>query len=66
MFPAKKASSSDRALSTKTMCPYCGVGCGLEVFPPARKGRKITRDCQGRPIWQAEGHTAHPSSKGQG
>ncbi|MGD1898814.1 MAG: molybdopterin-dependent oxidoreductase, partial [Phormidesmis sp.] len=53
------------ALSTKTLCPYCGVGCGLEVFPPARPGRKITRDSQGRPIWQAVGHKAHPSSKGQ-
>ncbi|MEO1619887.1 MAG: nitrate reductase [Cyanobacteria bacterium J06632_3] len=62
---SKKSSSSDRALSTKTMCPYCGVGCGLEVFPPARKGRKITRDSQGRPIWQAVGNKAHPSSKGQ-
>ncbi|NMG60919.1 hypothetical protein E1H12_21015, partial [Geitlerinema sp. P-1104] len=20
---------------TKTLCPYCGVGCGLEVQPPA-------------------------------
>uniref|UniRef100_A0ACD5GQ36 Uncharacterized protein n=1 Tax=Desertifilum tharense IPPAS B-1220 TaxID=1781255 RepID=A0ACD5GQ36_9CYAN len=19
---------------TKTLCPYCGVGCGLEVLPP--------------------------------
>ncbi|MGB3671998.1 MAG: nitrate reductase [Phormidesmis sp.] len=58
------ALSTD-ALSTKTLCPYCGVGCGLEVFPPARKGRKITRDSQGRPIWQAVGDKAHPSSKGQ-
>ncbi len=52
-------------LSTKTLCPYCGVGCGLEVFPPARKGRGITRDSEGRPIWQAVGDKKHPSSKGQ-
>ncbi len=41
-------SRPDKALSTKTLCPYCGVGCGLEVFPPARKGRGITRDSEGR------------------
>ncbi|MEL7354563.1 MAG: nitrate reductase [Cyanobacteria bacterium J06560_5] len=58
-------SSSKHALSTKTQCPYCGVGCGLEVYPPARKGRKITRDSGGRPIWQAVGDKSHPSSKGQ-
>ncbi|MGB3294162.1 MAG: nitrate reductase catalytic subunit, partial [Phormidesmis sp.] len=58
-------SLSDKALSTKTLCPYCGVGCGLEVFPPARKGRGITRDSEGRPIWQAVGSKEHPSSKGQ-
>ncbi|MEM8503728.1 MAG: nitrate reductase [Cyanobacteria bacterium P01_D01_bin.1] len=57
--------SSKKSLSTKTLCPYCGVGCGLEVFPPARAGRKITRDHEGRPIWQAVGDKAHPSSKGQ-
>ena len=56
---------SPKTLSTKTLCPYCGVGCGLEVFPPARPGRKITRDSNGRPIWQAVGNKAHPSSKGQ-
>ncbi|MEL6489408.1 MAG: nitrate reductase [Cyanobacteria bacterium J06621_3] len=54
-----------KTLSTKTQCPYCGVGCGLDVYPPARPGRKITRDSQGRPIWQAVGDKAHPSSKGQ-
>lgn len=56
---------STKALSDKTLCPYCGVGCGLEVFPPARKGRGVTRDGEGRPIWQAVGNRAHPSSKGQ-
>ncbi|MEH1853843.1 MAG: hypothetical protein V7L11_19715 [Nostoc sp.] len=20
---------------TKTLCPYCGVGCGLEISPPS-------------------------------
>ncbi len=64
-MPRFNNSPSKKSLSTKTLCPYCGVGCGLEVFPPARPGRKITRDSQGRPIWQAVGNKAHPSSKGQ-
>ncbi|NEP17279.1 MAG: nitrate reductase [Leptolyngbya sp. SIO4C1] len=51
--------------TTKTLCPYCGVGCGLEVIPPARPGRAVTRDAQGNPVWQARGDRAHPSSKGQ-
>ncbi|MFK8182100.1 MAG: molybdopterin oxidoreductase family protein [Phormidesmis sp.] len=57
--------STPRSSSTKTLCPYCGVGCGLEVYPPARPGRGITRDSNGRPSWQAVGNKAHPSSKGQ-
>ncbi|MEL6554443.1 MAG: nitrate reductase [Cyanobacteria bacterium J06621_11] len=61
----KRTNSAESPLSTKTLCPYCGVGCGLEVFPPARPGRKITRDSEGKPVWQAVGHKAHPSSKGQ-
>ncbi|MEL6159963.1 MAG: nitrate reductase [Cyanobacteria bacterium J06623_5] len=66
-FPSRIRSkvSPEKNLSTKTQCPYCGVGCGLEVYPPARKGRRITRDNGGRPIWQAVGDKAHPSSKGQ-
>ncbi|MEL6815108.1 MAG: nitrate reductase, partial [Cyanobacteria bacterium J06598_3] len=67
-LPTKKSRSkkgSEKTLSTKTQCPYCGVGCGLEVFPPARAGRKVTRDSDGRPIWQAVGDKKHPSSKGQ-
>ncbi|MGK7905306.1 MAG: hypothetical protein AB4352_28640 [Hormoscilla sp.] len=23
----------------KTLCPYCGVGCGLEVLPPAQPSK---------------------------
>ena len=50
----------------KTLCPYCGVGCGLEVSPPARPGGKATlRAPDGQPIWQVRGDRAHPSSKGQ-
>ncbi|MGF1537273.1 MAG: molybdopterin oxidoreductase family protein [Elainellaceae cyanobacterium] len=52
--------------ASKTLCPYCGVGCGLEVLPPARPGGKATlRAPDGQPIWQVRGDRAHPSSKGQ-
>ena len=50
--------------SVKTLCPYCGVGCGLEVFPPAASGRATHRDSQGNPIWKVVGDKNHPSSKG--
>jgi len=49
---------------TRTICPYCGVGCGLEVLPPAQPGKAVTRDAQGTPIWQVRGDRAHPSSQG--
>ena len=50
--------------SVKTLCPYCGVGCGLEVLPPAQSGKPTNRDSQGNPIWQVRGDRSHPSSKG--
>ncbi len=49
---------------TKTLCPYCGVGCGLEVSPPAQHGKPTHRDSQGNPIWRVRGDKAHPSSQG--
>ncbi len=49
---------------TRTVCPYCGVGCGLEVLPPAQPGKAVNRDSQGTPIWQVRGDRAHPSSQG--
>ncbi|MEL6246632.1 MAG: nitrate reductase [Cyanobacteria bacterium J06627_15] len=51
--------------SAKTLCPYCGVGCGLEALPPARPGRAVNRDSEGNPVWLTRGDRAHPSSKGQ-
>lgn len=48
----------------KTLCPYCGVGCGLEVSPPAQPGKPINRDVQGTPIWKVMGDKSHPSSQG--
>ncbi|WP_036480552.1 molybdopterin oxidoreductase family protein [Myxosarcina sp. GI1] len=50
---------------TKTLCPYCGVGCGLEVLPPAQPGKAVNRDSQGNPLWQVRGDRSHPSSKGK-
>lgn len=50
---------------TKTLCPYCGVGCGLEVLPPALPGKATNRDKEGNPIWRVRGDRDHPSSKGQ-
>lgn len=49
---------------TKTLCPYCGVGCGLEVLPPAQPGKAVHRDSEGTPIWQVRGDRSHPSSQG--
>ncbi|MFM7426082.1 MAG: nitrate reductase catalytic subunit, partial [Elainella sp.] len=49
---------------TRTICPYCGVGCGLEVLPPAQPGKAVNRDSQGTPVWQVRGDRAHPSSQG--
>jgi ferredoxin-nitrate reductase len=49
----------------KTLCPYCGVGCGLEVLPPAQSGKVTNRDSQGNPLWQVRGDRSHPSSKGK-
>lgn len=50
---------------TKTLCPYCGVGCGLEVLPPALPGKGTNRDSEGTPIWRVRGDRDHPSSKGK-
>jgi ferredoxin-nitrate reductase len=49
---------------TKTLCPYCGVGCGLEVSPPAQPNKATNRDSKGNPIWRVRGDKAHPSSQG--
>ena len=50
--------------TTKTLCPYCGVGCGLEASPPAQPGKSIVRDSSGTPIWKVMGDKSHPSNQG--
>ena len=47
----------------KTLCPYCGVGCGLEVSPPAAPGKAVNRAIE-TPIWKVKGDRDHTSSKG--
>jgi ferredoxin-nitrate reductase len=46
----------------KTLCPFCGVGCGLEVSPPDQVG-KATQEVPQDP-WKVRGDRDHPSSLG--
>lgn len=49
------SSTGKATAAVKTACPYCGVGCGLEVLPPpedSNKGSKVRGDRE------------HPSSQG--
>ena len=41
--------------NARAQCPYCGVGCGLDLKPPAELGGS----------WVARGYRHHPSSLGQ-
>ena len=51
------AAAEPLAGAAKAQCPYCGVGCGLELKPPPA-GAAV-------PIWTARGDRHHPSSQGQ-
>ncbi|MFN9055608.1 MAG: molybdopterin-dependent oxidoreductase, partial [Cyanobacteriota bacterium] len=48
--------------AARAQCPYCGVGCGLELKPPdpPQPGGPTPE-----PIWTARGDRHHPSSLGQ-
>ena len=48
----------------KTLCPFCGVGCGLEVVATTTPNQEIKRDENGNPIWKVKGDRNHPSSQG--
>ncbi|PSB13333.1 nitrate reductase catalytic subunit [filamentous cyanobacterium CCP2] len=55
----------------KTLCPYCGVGCGLEVLPdkPCTSNEPTDPDnIQTSPSrtqnWKVRGDRSHPSSQG--
>ena len=45
----------------RSVCPYCGVGCGLQMLPPASDGEHGEAP---RP-WGTRGDRHHPSSLGQ-
>jgi ferredoxin-nitrate reductase len=45
------------AAAARAQCPYCGVGCGLELRPPTAGADE--------PVWVARGDRHHPSSLGQ-
>ncbi len=51
--------------TVRSQCPYCGVGCGLEMLPPAAKKQLTRRNEEGLPIWGVRGDRLHPSSHGQ-
>lgn len=54
--------------SVKTLCPYCGVGCGLEVFASAQSEDTAKNGANGQGqsgnSWKVRGDRAHPSSQG--
>lgn len=47
----------------KTLCPYCGVGCGLEAVPAAQSSAK-TLETPRKPAWKIRADRSHPSSQG--
>lgn len=53
--PATPLSPTDGP--ARAQCPYCGVGCGLEMKPPPAAGSEA--------LWTARGDRHHPSSLGQ-
>ncbi len=55
----------EKPANVRSQCPYCGVGCGLEILPPAEPGKAVRRDAEGTPIWGTRGDRSHPSSLGQ-
>ncbi|MBI4779905.1 MAG: nitrate reductase [Oscillatoriophycideae cyanobacterium NC_groundwater_1537_Pr4_S-0.65um_50_18] len=47
----------------KTLCPYCGVGCGLEILPVAASASNGSTE-KGIEKWKVRGDRSHPSSQG--
>ncbi|MBM0742511.1 nitrate reductase [Phormidium sp. CLA17] len=50
--------------SVKTLCPYCGVGCGLEVLASPQSETAVDGQDQSEHLWKVRGDRAHPSSQG--
>ena len=53
-------SASASSQAARAQCPYCGVGCGLELKAPPESA---AADPEGQ--WTARGDRHHPSSHGQ-
>jgi ferredoxin-nitrate reductase len=53
-------SASASSQAARAQCPYCGVGCGLELKAPPESA---AADPEGQ--WTARGDRHHPSSLGQ-
>ena len=51
----------DHLRPARTQCPYCGVGCGLELKP----GEPVPKPEASPPSWTVRGDRQHPSSLGQ-
>ena len=50
---------------TKTLCPYCGVGCGLEAVPLSHSATDTDLGTAGSGIsYKIRGDRQHPSSQG--
>ncbi|MDG6774129.1 molybdopterin-dependent oxidoreductase [Thiomicrorhabdus sp. ZW0627] len=47
---------SEQISPIKTTCPYCGVGCGIEMQPKTQKNEIV---------WQALGDKVHPANYGK-
>ncbi len=54
------ASAPASSPAARAQCPYCGVGCGLELKAPPQSA---AADPDG--LWTARGDRHHPSSLGQ-
>lgn len=48
----------------KTLCPYCGVGCGLEVLPVEVGASAQQKSNSTGQKWKVRGDRTHPSSLG--
>jgi len=55
----------DLAGPARAQCPYCGVGCGLELKPGDPAPQPGTGPGPGPTSWTVRGDRLHPSSLGQ-
>ena len=51
--------------AARAQCPYCGVGCGLELTPPASASPGPAPAGTKAAHWSVRGDRTHPSSLGQ-